>query len=170
KEDGQEITIAGIISNISLKSTKKGDRMAILTLEDLKGTIEVVLFPEKYRINTEHIREDAIIFVKGRVDTTGENPKIIGNEIIPVDEIKKQLLSRFHIKLNTVGLEESDLIDMKNLIVKNKGKCAVYLHFFDTHGKETIVRAASNYLVNPTDNFINAMEKLAGEESIWFSD
>ncbi len=170
KEDGQEIIIAGIIANADLKTTKKGDRMAILTLEDLKGTIEVLLFPEKFKTYTEFIHEDAIVFIKGRIDASGENPKIIGNEIIPINNINALLISKVHIKLNTVGLEEPLLNDLKEIIKKNKGKCTAYLHFIDTHEKETILKAGPAYKVSSTQDFVSAIEKLVGEDNVWFSE
>ncbi|MBI5417771.1 DNA polymerase III subunit alpha [Candidatus Poribacteria bacterium] len=168
--DGKEIIIAGIIAGISIKTTKKGDRMAILNFEDLKGNVEVVFFPDKYRLNSEQLYEDAIIFVKGRVDATGENPKIIGAEVITVDEIKNKLVSKVHIKLNTVGLEESTLEDIKIIIKKHKGKCSTYLHFIDPAGKETVIKANPEHAVNPTAGFINAMERIVGEDAVWFSE
>ncbi|HVL89610.1 MAG TPA: DNA polymerase III subunit alpha [Actinomycetota bacterium] len=81
-EEGRTVTIGGIISRSQKKFTKKGEAMGVLTLEDLAGAIEVVVFPSTYlSLPAEVIAQDAIVVVKGKVDVREEPPKIVAQEI-----------------------------------------------------------------------------------------
>jgi len=74
---GQKVTIAGVVASIRPHITKKGDPMAFVNLEDLQGSVEVVVFPRTYEKTRELWQDDKILIVKGRVDAKGRTPKII---------------------------------------------------------------------------------------------
>ena len=94
--DGQMVTIGGMISDKTVKITKTGKNMAFITLEDLVGSVEVLVFPKDYEANRDLLMEDAKVFVRGRV-SLGDEPagKLICEKIIPFEEIPKELWIQF---------------------------------------------------------------------------
>ena len=89
--DEKEVIIGGMIVNKNIKTTKRNDIMAFLELEDLYGTIEIVVFPQILKKYNHMINEDSIVLIKGRLNIKeDEDPKLIANEIIDIQDIKNQ--------------------------------------------------------------------------------
>ncbi len=81
RADGSTVTISGLVTAVQRKITKKGDAWAMVTLEDLDGAIEVLLFPSSYQLASPHLVPDAIITVKGRLSRSKDTPELHGQEV-----------------------------------------------------------------------------------------
>ena len=89
---GQKVTVGGLLTEVNKRFTKKGDLMAICTLEDMYGRIELVIFPKAYEEYAELIFEGSKVFVKGRTDLTGEEEgKLIAESIKELGKLSRQL-------------------------------------------------------------------------------
>ena len=105
--DGSKEIIGGLIVNKTIKYTKNNKVMAFLTIEDLLGTVEVVIFPKDYEKNKLYLEEDSKVFVKGRVSEEDERAsKLICESIVPFREIKKELWIQFPDKKTFLQEEE----------------------------------------------------------------
>ena len=105
--DGSKEIIGGLIVNKTIKYTKTNKVMAFLTIEDLLGTVEVVIFPKDYEKNKLYLEEDSKVFVKGRVSEEDERAsKLICESIVPFQEMKKELWIQFPDKQNFIQEEE----------------------------------------------------------------
>lgn len=90
--DGAKETIGGMITAKTIKYTRHNQIMAFLTIEDLAGTVEVVVFPRDYEKNQKYLNEDSKVFVRGRVSEEDDAPsKLICEKIIPFEQTKKEL-------------------------------------------------------------------------------
>lgn len=94
--DGQNVLASGMISSIKRITSRKGDPMAFLTLEDLTGSCEVVVFPETYRRNGSLLNPSVPLLLKGRVNNNGEEAKILAEEILTLDSIQSKLWLRLN--------------------------------------------------------------------------
>ncbi|HZX04633.1 OB-fold nucleic acid binding domain-containing protein, partial [Kribbella sp.] len=83
--DGAVVTIGGIISNRQRRITKKGDPWATATVEDLVGSVECLFFPATYQLVSGRLQQDAVVFVKGRLDKRDDVPRLIGAEVTLAD-------------------------------------------------------------------------------------
>ncbi|RKJ05250.1 DNA polymerase III subunit alpha [bacterium D16-54] len=94
--DGARVTVGGMITNKVLKTTKTGKMMAFVTIEDLVGTVEALVFPKDYEKKRELLIQDSKVFVRGRVsmgdDAAG---KLILEQVIPFDSLPKELWLKF---------------------------------------------------------------------------
>jgi len=81
RADGSPVTICGLITSVQRKITKRGDAWAMVTLEDLEGGIDVLLFPSAYQVSSTLLTEDAIVTVKGRLSRSKDQPELHGQEI-----------------------------------------------------------------------------------------
>ena len=96
-DDGQTVVVAGIISKMEIKVTKKGDTMAILRLEDMTGHIEVVIFPKTYTEYMGILMEDAIIKVDGRFSFDDRGNKILASNISTLrEDIDEPTLNKYN--------------------------------------------------------------------------
>ncbi len=85
RADGSPITISGLVTSVQRKITKRGDTWAMVTLEDLDGAIDVLLFPSSYQLASTYLNEDAIITVRGRLSRSKDQPEVHGQEITVPD-------------------------------------------------------------------------------------
>ena len=110
--DGAKEIVGGMITNKTIKYTRNNKTMAFLTIEDLMGTVEVVVFPRDYERNQNYLNEDSKVFVKGRVSEEDDAPsKLICETIIPFEETKRELWIQYGDKLE-YGEDEPHLFDM----------------------------------------------------------
>ena len=105
--DGEMAIIGGMIVGKTVKTTKRNEIMAFLTIEDLYGTVEVIVFPKVYEKNKEFLQPDNKVFVKGRVQLEElRDGKIICQEVIPFDSIPCELWLRFENKTSFFEQEQ----------------------------------------------------------------
>ena len=83
--DGSIVTIGGIISGLQRKMTKQGNAWAIATVEDLAGSIDCMFFPATYQLVSTQLMEDAVVFVKGRLDKREDVPRLVAMELMIPD-------------------------------------------------------------------------------------
>ena len=112
--DGSKAIVGGMITGKTIKHTKNGKTMAFLTIEDLLGTVEVVVFPRDYENNKAYLNEDSKVFVKGRVSEEDDNAsKLICELIVPFEQTSCELWIQFPDKEAFLA-EESKLYEMLN--------------------------------------------------------
>ena len=85
RADGSPVTVSGLVTSVQRKITKRGDAWAMVTLEDLEGAIDVLLFPSSYQLASTLLVEDAILTVKGRLSRSKDQPELHGQEVTVPD-------------------------------------------------------------------------------------
>ncbi len=110
--DGAKEIIGGIIATLTIKYTKTNKTMAILTLEDLLGTVEVVVFPRDYEKYKEYLQEENKVFIRGRVSEEDDAPsKLICESVVPFSQTRKELWLQYADK-DTFLAQEQMLYDL----------------------------------------------------------
>ena len=110
--EGAKETVGGMITAKTIKHTKTGKPMAFLTIEDLFGTVEVVVFPRDYEKNRGYLNEDSKVFVKGRVSEEDDNAsKLICESIIPFEQVNCELWIQFP-DIASYTAEEAHLFEL----------------------------------------------------------
>lgn len=157
--DKKRYVIGGIVVSERTTLTKKNQAMAFLMLEDLMGTVEVVVFPNAYKKYRQWIAEDKKIFVKGRADVSEQEGKMICEEIIPFDALPKELWIQFPDKEN---FEKSEM-ELLHSITENKGQSPVIVYC----KKERMVKKLEKlYFVSLTTPYINELFERFGKENV----
>ncbi len=127
--EGQEWTevrtVAGVVTNLSRKYTKKGDLMAIFVLEDLGAAIEVMVFPKAMAEYGPLLTEDAVVCVRGRLDTREEPPKIICMELAAIDMTPGE--PPLCLRLRPGVLDGPAVHQLKKLLLAHPGGSPVYV-------------------------------------------
>ena len=121
--DGAKEIIGGMITEKTIKHTKTNQMMAFITVEDLLGTVEVVVFPRDYEKNRDYLEVDSKVFVRGRVSEEDDKPsKMICEKIIPFEQTKKELWIQFP--------DKETFLDQEQI---------VYGYLADSDGKDEVV-------------------------------
>ena len=158
-DNAREI-IGGIISEVTVKVTKQNSVMAFVTIEDLYGTVEVLVFPKLYEKYRQIITEDNKVFITGRVTSGGEeNAKMICETITSFDDKSSELWIRFE---NKEEYEEKYPQLLENIKLSNgKDKIVIYLN---QEKAKKILPASCN--VNADQQFLWKMQALFGENNV----
>ncbi len=165
----REVTIGGLVSKIRYNLTKSGknpgSKMAVFTLLDLQGQVDVVLFPNTLNQYTNLLANDKIIFVKGRLDFRREKPNVIASEIIPLDEATDKLAGKVRINLDAQEITKEKVAQIKTICQHHRGKSAVYVAIRTDKGR--VFAAADRQLsVNPDPEFCRKIRNLVGHENL----
>lgn len=158
--DGEKEIVGGIITSKTIKHTKTNKTMAFITIEDLLGTVEVVIFPKDYERNREYLEEDCKVFVRGRVSEEDENAsKLICESIIPFEKTKKELWVQFPDKNTFLEGEEM----LYELIKDSDGKDPVVVY---CRAEKVVKRLSGNRNIHIGPQILDKLTKYYGETSI----
>lgn len=162
------VSMAGIPIKHLPKTTRKGDKMGIITLEDLQGSVEVILWPEIYTHAQQLLQEEVPLLVKGKVDSEGNLPKVIATEVFPLAQANQHFQGKVMIYFRTLGLERETLVAVRDILASHKGNNDTRLHFIFPDGKDRVVTVADELRIQPSDEVIDQIEALLGEDTILF--
>ena len=144
--DGTREIVGGIITAKTIKHTKTNQMMAFLSLEDLVGTVEVIVFPRDYEKNREYLEIDKKIFVKGRVSEEEERPsKLICETVIPFEQTKRELWIQYPDKAAYME-DESHLFE---LLKASDGDDTVVIYCRARKSSRKDFRAGRNIYIEP---------------------
>jgi DNA polymerase-3 subunit alpha len=165
--DQDQVSIVGLITKVKHTITRaKQEKMAIVKIEDLSGIVELLVFPATFQKVSRYIQPNLVVLVKGRINLKEETPKIIINDLFPVDEIYKLITA---VNINLSGMRENLFESLKGLLSSYSGKTPVYLHL-DTPVKSRVqVVVGDNLFVEPSERLIQDIENLLGEERLSLS-
>lgn len=159
--DGQRVTIGGMIIHKSVKHTRAGTKMAFVTLEDLSGTIEVVVFSNVYEKVSRQIQEDAVVIVKGRASISAEGEtKLIASQI---DFLNTEGEPYFVLGLVLEKQSKVNLQDIIKVLLKHHGSMPVYI---DNRKTGQMLKADSRYWFEQSALAIQELELLLGDTNV----
>ena len=170
KNDKDTVTVAGVVSGISEKTTKRKDIMCYITLEDLQGSINIIFFAELYKKYYSFLHEEEPIVVKGTLDIGEgeETPKIIALEVTSLSKSLENPYKqvRFMVDANKVSTES--LSSFISAMKKFKGKYEGYMHI--QNGKsETIVYLGDDFRLDINDKLKKEADEILGEGATIYS-
>ena len=158
--EGMREVIGGMITSKTIKYTKQNKIMAFVTLEDLAGAVEVVVFPRDYEKNQQYLNEDAKVFIRGRVSEEDEAAsKLICEKVIPFEQTKRELWLQYADK-ETYLNGEAELFDM---LKDSDGQDIVVIF---CKKEKAVKRLAANKSVNADKLLLNKLTNYLGESCV----
>ena len=157
RKDRQLVRIGGILTSTKRFTTKKGDTMLFAELEDFSGKIEVTVFPRVFYAHVSALEPDAIIVVEGRVDTTGEEPKLLAEEIWRMNEYR----SSFYLIPQTTVDRRTLWTAMQEIFAAHPGDHPVYVQ---SEGRWR--RLGETYWIDGSKEAQSALTRLMGESAV----
>ncbi|EDP46307.1 DNA polymerase III subunit alpha [Rickettsiella grylli] len=169
-KSGHTITIAGWVLNIRSLWTKRGDRMAILTLEDTNGRLEVTLFNEGYAQYRDKLSKDKLLIIEGEVqqDEYTKNMRILGKKILDINEARASHAKNVIIKFSKPHVNPLLLDDLKKIMINFcPGPCPTCIAYYHPELKtQVFLSLGDTWKVKPHDDLLKALRERFGEESI----
>jgi DNA polymerase-3 subunit alpha len=164
--DGKEVRLCGIIATVKSMLTKKGDRMAYVTLEDLQGTVEVIVFPDLFKTVGDLIAPERLIRVTGAIDRGDKGTKIRGIKIEPLAEVQTQTIKRIHIRLPASPEVKDQLPRLLDVFKRHPGSTAVSLTFRTDSALEAETAPLPRLTVSASEHFIADVEEVLGKGAL----
>lgn len=157
-QDNQFVRVAGIISSCNIKTTKSGDTMALLTLEDFTGRFPVIIFPKNYQACIRDVFEDNVVSIEGRFSVDERESKIIAMSVRSLSsKPPTELMLRIEAHLENPLVQR----ELMQLFQKYKGEDVVYLKLM---GSRKIIKTTADFWVNSeAPGFAEDIVKILGE-------
>jgi len=165
RAEGEDVVIGGIITNLRQSTTKRGDPMLYITLEDMKGGAECLAFSKEIKAYQPLLNVDEIVFIKGQVGFQSAVPTLRIKEVIAEKDALKRLAKCITIRLDASQFEETKLNQLKEIIKKHCGTCPLFFEISTPEQGITQIRTSSQYFVSATEAFLSQLRELFGPES-----
>lgn len=159
-KDNQKVTVGGMITEKTIKYTKNNKVMAFLTLEDLVGTVEVIVFPNSYEKYSSLLNEDEKVFITGRANVEEDkNGKIICEQITSFDSVKRELWLQFSTKEEFEAKEQ----ELYGKLHDSDGRDSVVIYISSI---KAMKRLPNNYNICVNQEIVNNLTNFLGENNV----
>jgi DNA polymerase-3 subunit alpha len=167
RADGEAVTVGGIIGVLKAITTRRGEPMMFVRLDDLEGSVEVVVVPAVLAEARDLLVADAMILIAGRVDQKGEGEtKLVAQTIRAFTPEEGAEEERLLVRIDAARLAVTPLDDLRRLLVDHAGPAPVVLDVL-TAGRRRRLRLGEEFRVNPRDNGLVAeLKTLFGERCL----
>ena len=162
----ETIATAGIITNLRVLKSKKGDFYAQANLEDMAGSVEMLVFPDAFRRLQEKVKMEVPVLVRGGVRIEeGANPKLTVSDIMALEDAKVPLPRSLRIRIPVESASELTVDALHTLCAQRRGEARV-LFDVERQGDFMVVMEAEGYNVQPDRSFIARVEELCGRGAV----
>ncbi len=160
RSDGSSVTVCGLVTSVQRKITKRGDAWAMVTLEDLDGAIDVLLFPSSYQLASTLLVEDAILTVKGRLSRDKDQPELHGQEVSAPD-LADAATGPVTISLPATRCTGPVIEQLKDVLGTHPGMTEVRLRLL-TREATKVMRLDDRLRVTPSPALFADLKQLLG--------
>ena len=166
RNSGKTYTVIGMIQELKLIRTKKGDEMAFATLQDFNGTIDLTFFPKTWGTIRQQVHTDAVYAFKGKLDASNEEPSVLVDSLEDISSLQINSIHEVHIQLDKNLKDEFEIQELKNFLFGTSGNCLVYFHIETAEGLFTI--KANSQLTSPCNKeFLDALADIPFVKEVW---
>ncbi len=163
---GREIMIGGLVTAFKEKLTRKKERMATITLSDLSGSVEVVVFPKLFAEAAGHLKAPELpLIIQGRLEHNEDQVKVLASEVFPLDEAFSRIPLVLHLAMKSTSSSPERLRELKELFRHHQGPTRVVIHIMIPERTETVISLPNSMRVRPDTALIEELEKMFGQGS-----
>jgi DNA polymerase-3 subunit alpha len=159
--------LGGLISAVQQGISKKSNKpYALVTLEDLEGSISVLCLNENYDKYRGLLVPNKAVLVVGEINAD-DKPKIFPQEIMPLEDAPKKYTKQVHFRLHTAHLKPESMDAIRQLVQTHSGKCPLFLCFIRPTGEIIFLQTHEKYSVTPSTDLQKAADQLFGEDTFY---
>ena len=160
--------IGGMVGAVQSGFSKKTNKpYALVTLEDLEGSVQILCMNENYDKNRELLVQNKALLVIGEVNNTEDKPKIFPQEIMPLEDAPKKYTKQVHLRLQMAHLKPEQIEQVRELVAAHPGKCPLLLCFMRPTGGAIFVDTNERFAVTPSLALQHAADALLGEDTYY---
>ncbi len=165
--DGQSVTLGGLVGAVKNITTKRGEPMAFVRLDDLEGSIEVVVVPQVLSAAREFLAEDSLVLIRGRIDQKGEGEtKLVAQAAEPFAPDPADEEDRLLLEVDASRFAGADMQMLKKLFSDHPGQACVIVALRTPEGEKRI-RLGNEYQVDPDDRgLVASLKSMFGERAV----
>jgi DNA polymerase-3 subunit alpha len=159
-----DTTIGGIVAACRLLKTRKGDRMAVFTIEDAQGGVEVIAFPEAYQRSAALIETGSLVLVRGKLERDDESVRVLATEVAPLESVRERLAREVKIRLKAP--QNGVFHALLDIVSRHRGDRKVSFEVETVDHLRVRVDVSSQIRVRPSPALIAEVEQVAGVGSV----
>lgn len=163
--ENSSVRLAGLVKSSKEITTKKGDRMAFVTVEDLTGVIEVTVFSDLYAQSRDLLQSGEPLIIVGAREGDEDNPKVLAKEIHHIEEAEHCFGNVLHIHISAPGTSPSQISHLKRILLHHKGRVPVTLHVTIPKRTETIIGIPS-IKCDPSSALLAEIKEAIGNQTV----
>ncbi len=168
-KSGKDISIVGVIGDLSIRRAKSGKLYALGKFEDLGGAIELLVFSSTIKKHQDLLESGEPVVISGKVEFEGDRAqKIIVKSIRLLRDMRRESVSGVHIKFDSLGIDDRLISSLKEIVERHRGDCSVFFHVKGPE-ESSIIRAHSAFNVSPSEGLVKDVSELLGSEALRYS-
>jgi len=164
-DDGAQVTVAGVLTGLGKRFTKKGDTYLVATLEDLTGAVDVVFWPATYRVAHDALEEDAVLVIAGRLEVRDGGAKLTANKVVAPD-LSEALGSPVVVTFDEAQCHQGAIARLKELLREHPGAVPVHLRVRANDGTPTIYQLGDDLRVERRGGLFGALKAAFGPDAV----
>jgi DNA polymerase-3 subunit alpha len=164
--DGASVRIGGLVRATKTIKTKKGDLMGFVTIEDMNGSLEVVVFSRAYAAAIDLLTEDSAVLIQGQVQKDEQSLKLIADTIIPLEKAEETWTASVHLNLELSRTDREVLLKLRDLLQRFPGSCKTFLHLRGPTHTEALIELSEGYHLKAGPTLRRAVRELLGYAAI----
>ncbi|MBI3603576.1 MAG: DNA polymerase III subunit alpha, partial [Nitrospirae bacterium] len=164
--DGKEVKLCGIVATVKTMTTKKGDRMAYVQLEDQHGLVEFIAFPDLYRTAGALLAPDSVIQLTGTVDRAEKGTRLKGTRVELLASLQAHSVAKVNLRVGDTPETPSRMGRLHEVLRRHPGPTGVYFTFCLTTGLEADTAPLPALTVLPSELFVAEVEEVLGKGAV----
>lgn len=164
--DSEIARFGGIIINIKIIKTRKGDDMAYVVTEDMHGSIETTVFPSVYASAVNHLAADKPVIIQGKVQKDEKSLKVLADAIVPFEKVEETWTSEIHFNIDISLSARDSLLKLKNIIMNHSGLSKGFIHLIDPCKSDVVIALPDTMKLKPGALLEKEVNELLGYRAV----
>ena len=164
--DGQSVRIGGMITSSKVIRTKREELMAFIQLEDLHGSVEVIVFPSIYAGCQDLLGDDRPVFVQGKVQQDEKGTKILADTLIPMKKAEAMWTAKIQFNIDAERSDKAVLVELREILRRHPGDCQGMIRLNMPGAVEAVLAMADNWRIQPGEALNREVNGLLGYPAV----
>ena len=164
-KDKAQVKIAGVVESLKIKRTKRNDKMAVIQMEDLTGSIEVVVFPDLFTSASPLLKGDDPLLITGTAEISESAAKVIAKEIVRLNDVRLSSAKAILVTLENAKTSRKTLEELRDIVFKYPGRSRLLFKIEAPGGDPLMISAHGRFNVLPCRALLTEMEELLGYQA-----
>jgi DNA polymerase-3 subunit alpha len=164
--DGGVVRIGGLVQNSKIIKTKKGDMMAFVTIEDMHGAVEAIVFARVFALVNDLLVEDSPLLIQGQVQKDEQSVKILADTVIPIDKAEETWTASVHLNLEISRTDREMLTHLHDILERHPGACPAFLHLRSPDNTDSVIALPEALKLKAGGAFSHEVDSFLGYHAV----
>jgi DNA polymerase-3 subunit alpha len=165
-KDGGIVRIGGLVQNTKIINTKRGDQMAFVTIEDMHGAVEVIVFSRVFTDTRDLLVVDRPVLVQGQVQKDEQSVKILADEVISIEKAEETWSASVHFNLEISRTDRETLTNLHAILKRHPGSCPAFIHLRSPDETDSIIALPDELKIKAGDSLTREVHGFLGYHAV----